>query len=138
MPYLYKTLHVDGSVSSLDPSLLAEKVNKLINIQTLQGWEFYQINSVHAGIKGGCLDGLFRGLWPAASGATNARFDIAIFRKEVTQNDAQSMHERLQQEINSDTSKPHPWTHVRCTECKKLVRKEATQCRHCNCRLKPQ
>jgi len=138
MPYLYKTLPVDGLVSSLDPSLLAEKVNKLINSQTLQGWEFYQINSVHAGVQGGCLDGLLRGLWPAASGANQSKFDIAVFRKEISQNDVEGIQEKLQQEINNDTSKPHPNTHVKCPECKKLVRNEATQCRHCNCRLKPQ
>ena len=32
---------------------------------------------------------------------------------------------------------PTRWTHVRCPDCKELVRKDAVVCRHCGCRLVP-
>jgi cytochrome c oxidase assembly factor CtaG len=37
-----------------------------------------------------------------------------------------------------DPSAPNPFTHVRCPDCKELVRKEATVCKHCGCKLVPQ
>jgi hypothetical protein len=43
-----------------------------------------------------------------------------------------------QEAINNDLSEPHPDTHVKCPDCKGLVRKEASKCRHCGCRLTPQ
>ncbi len=43
-----------------------------------------------------------------------------------------------QEAINNDLSEPHPDTHVKCPDCKGLVRKEANKCRHCGCRLTPQ
>jgi hypothetical protein len=47
--------------------------------------------------------------------------------------------EKLAQEkFNNDLSEPHPDTHVKCPECRGLVRKEANKCRHCGCRLTPQ
>lgn len=33
---------------------------------------------------------------------------------------------------------PSPATHVRCPDCKELVLKEATVCKHCRCKLIPQ
>ena len=33
---------------------------------------------------------------------------------------------------------PSPDTHVKCPECRKLVRMEASICRHCSCKLIPQ
>jgi hypothetical protein len=33
---------------------------------------------------------------------------------------------------------PNPDTHVRCPDCRELVRKEATKCKHCGCTLIPQ
>jgi hypothetical protein len=38
----------------------------------------------------------------------------------------------------SDPNAPSPDTHVRCPDCKELVRKEATVCKHCGCKLRPQ
>ena len=34
--------------------------------------------------------------------------------------------------------RPNRWTHVRCPDCKELVRKEANVCKHCGCKLVPQ
>lgn len=34
--------------------------------------------------------------------------------------------------------RPTPQTHVRCPDCKELVRKDANVCKHCRCRLTPQ
>lgn len=33
---------------------------------------------------------------------------------------------------------PTPETHVRCPDCKELVLKEASVCKHCHCKLVPQ
>ena len=33
---------------------------------------------------------------------------------------------------------PTPETHVKCPDCKELVLKEATVCKHCRCKLVPQ
>ena len=33
---------------------------------------------------------------------------------------------------------PTPETHVKCPDCKELVRKEARVCKHCGCKLIPQ
>jgi hypothetical protein len=33
---------------------------------------------------------------------------------------------------------PTPDTHVRCPDCRELVRKDAQVCRHCHCKLIPQ
>jgi hypothetical protein len=33
---------------------------------------------------------------------------------------------------------PSPWTHVRCPDCKEVVRNDARVCRHCGCRLAPE
>ena len=37
-----------------------------------------------------------------------------------------------------DPNAPTPWSHVRCPDCKELVLKEATVCKHCGCKLVPQ
>lgn len=34
--------------------------------------------------------------------------------------------------------KPNPDTHVRCPECRELVLREASLCKHCGTRLRPQ
>jgi hypothetical protein len=36
-----------------------------------------------------------------------------------------------------DPERPTPDTHVRCPDCKELVRKDATVCKHCRCALIP-
>lgn len=33
---------------------------------------------------------------------------------------------------------PTPETHVRCPDCRDLVRRESRECRHCGCKLVPQ
>ena len=38
----------------------------------------------------------------------------------------------------SDPNTPTPDTHVLCPDCKELVRKEASVCKHCGCKLRPQ
>ena len=37
-----------------------------------------------------------------------------------------------------DLDRPSPETHIRCPDCRELVRKDATVCKHCRCRLVPQ
>jgi hypothetical protein len=34
--------------------------------------------------------------------------------------------------------KPNPDSHVKCPDCKELVLKEASVCKHCGCKLTPQ
>ena len=34
--------------------------------------------------------------------------------------------------------KPNRWTHVRCPDCRELVLKDASVCKHCGCKLVPQ
>lgn len=35
-------------------------------------------------------------------------------------------------------AEPTPQTHVRCPDCRELVRKDARKCKHCGCGLIPQ
>lgn len=37
-----------------------------------------------------------------------------------------------------DPEAPKPSTHVRCPDCRELVRKDANRCKHCGCTLVPQ
>lgn len=137
MTYIYKTTPINGTVDRLDPALIASKVNSIINSLASQGWEFCEISSVQAYTNPGCFDALFAKLLPGFGGANQAKYDIAVFRKKLEQEDFLHIKSKIQEEINNDSSKPHPDTHVKCPECKKLVRNEATQCRHCGCKLKP-
>lgn len=36
-----------------------------------------------------------------------------------------------------DPNAPTVWTHVKCPDCKELVNKEASVCKHCGCKLVP-
>jgi hypothetical protein len=137
MPYFYKALPFNGVVKNLDESLLAVKLNLFIDSQASQGWEFYQFNSVQAYTNSGCFDALLAKLVPGSKGANMAKYDMIVFRKEMTHEELENTKARLQVEINNDTSKPRSDTHVKCPECKKLVRSAATLCRHCNCKLIP-
>lgn len=38
----------------------------------------------------------------------------------------------------ADPDKPTPNTHVRCPDCRELVRHDAVICKHCRCKLVPQ
>jgi uncharacterized paraquat-inducible protein A len=33
---------------------------------------------------------------------------------------------------------PTPQTHMRCPDCRELVRKDANVCKHCHCKLTPE
>lgn len=46
-----------------------------------------------------------------------------------------SKREQLQEQYQEV---PSPETHVRCPDCKELVRKDATVCKHCRAKLVPQ
>jgi len=37
-----------------------------------------------------------------------------------------------------DKDAPSPDTHVRCPDCRELVRRDARVCKHCSCTLVPQ
>lgn len=39
--------------------------------------------------------------------------------------------------VTAETAAPTPETHVRCPDCKELVRKDARVCKHCQCKLTP-
>lgn len=40
--------------------------------------------------------------------------------------------------LRSDSGEPiTPETHVRCPDCKELIRRDATKCRYCGCSLTP-
>ncbi|WP_431732425.1 zinc ribbon domain-containing protein [Chromobacterium vaccinii] len=39
--------------------------------------------------------------------------------------------------IKIDPEAPHPDTHVRCPECRELVRMDARKCKHCGNGLRP-
>lgn len=39
--------------------------------------------------------------------------------------------------LKRDPEAPHPDTHVRCPDCKELVRNDAVKCKHCGCSLVP-
>jgi len=40
--------------------------------------------------------------------------------------------------LTAENAPPTPETHVKCPDCKELVRKEASKCKHCGCKLVPQ
>lgn len=40
--------------------------------------------------------------------------------------------------LTEENAPPSPDTHVKCPDCKELVRKEARKCKHCGCALVPQ
>lgn len=37
-----------------------------------------------------------------------------------------------------DPAGPTPETHVKCPDCRELIRRDARKCRYCGCRLSPQ
>jgi hypothetical protein len=39
--------------------------------------------------------------------------------------------------VTAENAAPTPETHVRCPDCKELVRKDARVCKHCQCKLTP-
>ncbi|WP_425266118.1 zinc ribbon domain-containing protein [Chromobacterium subtsugae] len=39
--------------------------------------------------------------------------------------------------LKTDPEAPHPDTHVRCPECRELVRMDARKCKHCGNGLRP-
>lgn len=41
-------------------------------------------------------------------------------------------------DLSAGPNEPTPETHVRCPDCKELVRKDASKCKHCGCKLVPQ
>lgn len=41
----------------------------------------------------------------------------------------------FKQTLTSENAPPSPETHVKCPDCKELVRKEANKCKHCGCKL---
>lgn len=44
----------------------------------------------------------------------------------------------FKQTLTAENAPPTPETHVKCPDCKELVRKEASKCKHCGCKLVPQ
>lgn len=40
-------------------------------------------------------------------------------------------------QVAADTEAPSPLTHVRCPDCRELVRADAVKCKHCGVALKP-
>jgi hypothetical protein len=44
----------------------------------------------------------------------------------------------FKQTLTAENAPPTPETHVKCPDCKELVRKEASKCKHCGSNLIPQ
>jgi hypothetical protein len=44
----------------------------------------------------------------------------------------------FKQTLTEENAPPSPKTHVKCPDCKELVRKEARVCKHCGCKLVPE
>lgn len=40
--------------------------------------------------------------------------------------------------LNEENASPTPETHVKCPDCKELVKRNAVVCKHCGCKLVPQ
>jgi hypothetical protein len=40
--------------------------------------------------------------------------------------------------LTDEASKPNPWTHLKCPDCREFVLKDARVCKHCGCKLIPQ
>jgi hypothetical protein len=40
--------------------------------------------------------------------------------------------------VGAGVDEPTPSTHLRCPDCRELVRKDARVCKHCGCKLIPQ
>lgn len=43
----------------------------------------------------------------------------------------------FKQTLTEENAPPSPKTHIKCPDCKELVRKEARVCKHCGCKLVP-
>lgn len=41
-------------------------------------------------------------------------------------------------DLSAQSGQPTPETHVRCPDCRELVLKDASKCKHCGCKLVPQ
>jgi hypothetical protein len=44
----------------------------------------------------------------------------------------------FRQTLTEENAPPSPETHVKCPDCKELVRKDANVCKHCGCKLTPE
>jgi len=85
MSYQYKTIPFIGENQNLlDPNLIANQLNKSINTNSTDGWEFYKINNINIKVEPGC--------WPALVGVKSfeKRFDMLVFRKLLSHDSNES------------------------------------------------
>jgi len=79
MIYQYKTIPFIGKNSNLlDPNLIANQLNREINSNSIDGWEFYKINNVNIYVEAGCLPAMF------GAKSYEKRFDMLVFRKGIS------------------------------------------------------
>ncbi len=118
MNYIYKALPFKGSVADLDPNRVAAQLTILINSQSQEGWEFFQINSVNISVNPGCLSGLF------GEKSSEQKYDMAIFRmsKEETKNNIENNQKNI---ANNSSWKPN------CPQCGIGLKEGASGCQSC-------
>ena len=142
MIYQYKTIPFIGeSKYLLDPNLIANQLNKAINTNSSDGWEFYKINNVNIYVEAGCLPAMF------GAKSYEKRFDMLVFRKLIN---SPSNHPLIQdqEKINnaknvedgksglSDLNikkKPEAPENpdAKCPNCKSLILLNSTSCWKC-------
>ncbi len=77
MQYEYKAVPFTGVVEEYSASQVAEQLSALIRSESLEGWEFYQINSVNINVSPGCLASLF------GAQASTRKHDMVILRRYI-------------------------------------------------------
>ena len=117
MKYIYKAVPFLGRVSELDPNKVASQLTGVINSQNIDGWDFYQINSVNIAVSPGCLEGLF------GAKSFEKKFDMAIFRKELDGVEMANLE-------NKEKERPPKWL-PNCPRCGMNLNKDVTGCSGC-------
>jgi hypothetical protein len=135
MSYEYRVVPFKGfNKNELDPQMVSAHMQMLLNVGASEGWEFNQSTNVSIEVQPGCLNGLF------GQRSQSTKYDMLIFRRPITEEQKKEREARaikMQEDINNDTSKPRPITHIKCPTCKGFALKLATKCRHCGEKLKP-
>ena len=136
MSYHYKTLPFIGeSQGVLDPNLIANQLNREINSNSIDGWEFYKINNVNIYVEAGCLPAMF------GAKSYEKRFDMLVFRKLLNSpsnhpliQDQEKINnaQNVEDEKSGLRSKTAPEdADSKCPKCDSLITHYATQCWQC-------
>jgi hypothetical protein len=141
MSYRYKTLPFIGeNKNSLDPNLIADQLNKAINLNSIDGWEFYTINNVNIYVEAGCFSAMF------GAKSYEKRFDMLVFRKllnsPANHSPAQDREKNKAQNAQVGKSglsefdiksKPEAYQNpdAQCPNCESLILLNSTSCWKC-------